>query len=133
MRIDRRKAGDHTPWSASWVGCTEGLGESWVGDMSGGFTRMRVEPVGGKGGHPRENTEQELKTVLRKPVVYGPFWNAGWVSQPLGRLHRRPVSDFRKHLKTLPLEVLLEWLWPVSDRHGVKPTQPSSGGAPASS
>lgn len=59
-------------------------------------------PVGGKGGHPRENIEQELKTVLRKPVVYGPFWNIGWVSQLLGRLHRRPVSDFRKHLKTPP-------------------------------
>lgn len=59
-------------------------------------------PWGAKVVAPGNTEQEELKTVLREPVVHGPFCNAGWVSLPLGRLHRRPVSDFRKHLKTLP-------------------------------
>lgn len=39
---------------------------------------------------PGKMEQEGPKTVLRKAVAYGPFQNAGWVFQLLGRLHRWP-------------------------------------------
>lgn len=79
----------------------------------------------GVGATPGKTEQEELKTVLRKPIAYRPFWNAGWVSQPLGGLtDDLSASSGSAWHGPLPLEVLLEWLWPMSDRHDVRATQP---------
>lgn len=81
------------------------LGSRKVGLVGG--VALRISGRAGLGmcvGEPKVaapgKMEQEgPKTVLRKAVAYGSFRNAGWVSQPLARLHRWPHCQ---HLQEAP-------------------------------
>lgn len=89
MAADRARELGSRKIGLGWGCCTEDLGESWAGDVCG---EPKVAALG--------KMEQERpKRVLRKAVTYGPFQKAGWVSQPLGRLHRWPHCQ---HLQEAP-------------------------------